>query len=141
MKKIIIADAGSTKTDWLLLSPEEGVDRMSRHTTEGINAAITPEAEIASAIADVSSREGWNGDEIEEVHFYGAGCVGEEISSRVKLRLATAWPSAEIDVQSDLLGAARALHQHKPGIACILGTGSNSCLYNGREIVSNVHSL
>lgn len=141
MKKIIVADAGSTKTDWMLISPEEGVDKMLRHTTEGINAAITPDEEIASSIADVAAREGWNGDEIEEVHFYGAGCVGDQISSRVRFRLSSAWSKAEVDVQSDLLGAARALHQNNPGIACILGTGSNSCLYDGKAIVANVPSL
>ena len=141
MKKILIADAGSTKTDWILVSPEEGASNAKRHTTTGINAAITPDADISSAIESIRSLEGWNGNDIEEVHFYGAGCVGDDINARIRLKLDSAWPGAEIDIQSDLLGAARALHDKEPGVACILGTGSNSGMYDGKQIVANVPSL
>ncbi len=141
MKKILIADAGSTKVDWLLVSPEEGADKALRHTTTGINAAMTPDEEIAKVFKDVRSHEGWSADEIDKVVYYGAGCIGGPINSRLEFKLQTAFPGALIDVQSDLVGAARALHGRNPGIACILGTGSNSCLYDGEKVVSNVPSL
>lgn len=141
MKKILIADAGSTKIDWILVSPEEGADKALRHTSAGLNAAMASDSEISEVFSSVAARDGWNGPEVEEVHYYGAGCIGDVVNSRVAIRLSALWPSAEVNVESDLLGAARALLGTSPGIACILGTGSNSCLYDGRTIISNVPSL
>ena len=76
----------------------------------------------------------------DEIHFYGAGCI-EPFKDVVREALERYFPSARVFVESDLLGAARALFGVKEGVACILGTGSNSCLYDGREIVENVPPL
>lgn len=141
MEKILIADAGSTKIDWILVSKEEGADKALRHTTAGINAAMASVEEMAEVFNIVASRDGWNGDGIGEIFYYGAGCIGGDINSRVEFKLKSAWPGATVNVESDLLGAARALFGNNPGVACILGTGSNSCLYDGQKIVSNVPSL
>lgn len=141
MNKILVADAGSTKVDWILVSPEEGVDTALRHTTLGINATMTPDKEISDIMNEIRSKKEWNADEIDRVIYYGAGCIGGPVNSRLELKLRSAFPNADVDVQSDLVGAARALHGKNPGIACILGTGSNSCLYDGDKVAANVPSL
>ncbi len=79
--------------------------------------------------------------EISAIFFYGAGIINSEKGEVVKLALQQLFPAAKIEVESDLLGAARATFQHNKGIACILGTGVNSCFYNGREINEHVPPL
>lgn len=81
------------------------------------------------------------GNDVNEIHFYGAGIINQEKGNVVKKALHILYPNAEIEVQSDLLAAARATLGNETGIACILGTGSNSCLYNGKEIVKHVPPL
>ena len=93
----------------------------------------TFEKELAPEVKDFS---------IEEVYYYGAGCLSDEICSNVSRSIAACVPGAKtISVNSDLLAAARALCGTEPGIACILGTGSNSCYYDGKEIKGNVSPL
>ena len=77
----------------------------------------------------------------KQIYFYGAGCAYENANNRMKLALESVFTTKEINISSDLLAAARALCGHEEGIACILGTGSNSCLYNGNEITENTPSL
>lgn len=88
--------------------------------------------ELAPQIADYA---------IDEVYYYGAGCVSEEVCGNVRRAIAKSVKADIIEVHTDLLAAARALCGHKPGIACILGTGSNSCYYDGKEIIDNVSPL
>ncbi len=140
MNKIIIADAGSTKIDWMLVDTEKEADTL-RHTGSGLNAALASDEEMSRIFGEAGRKDGWNDDSVSKVIYYGAGCIGGETNSRVGLRLSSIWPGAEITVESDLLGAARALHGREEGIACILGTGSNSGLYDGKTIVNNVPSL
>lgn len=78
---------------------------------------------------------------VDEIWFYGAGCSFPEKKAMVMEVLREACPLAQITIESDLLAAARSLLQHEAGIACILGTGSNSCLYDGEQIVANVSPL
>ena len=78
---------------------------------------------------------------VKEVFFYGAGCTEVEQCIVVEDALAPVFPDARVKVENDLLGAARALCGHQEGIACILGTGSNSCYYDGKKITDNVPSL
>lgn len=137
----LIADSGSTKTDWCLSSPFKGDGRGSVFATQGIN----PFHQSEMAIHDILSHELVpqlpQQAVVDEVFFYGAGCTKEK-SVIVTEALKTVFPSAtRIFVGSDMLGAARALCQHEAGIACILGTGANSCLYDGTDIVSNVSPL
>lgn len=137
---IIIADSGSTKTEWITQ------DRLSV-ITKGINPVRDTEEEILQVIGSelmpgLSSR--YDNAEftssVNEIFFYGSGCI-EPFSASVSLALAKHFPHATIHVHSDLLGAARALCGHGEGVACILGTGSNSCLCNNGDIVSNISPL
>ena len=129
---VIIADSGSTKTDWALVEKQVIVKRVK---TQGLNPVV---ADAELIIREMRKVEVDSGVNISAIRFYGAGCKGQW-SDKVRAALQTVFPQAdEIEVHSDLLGSARAVCGHEPGIACILGTGSNSCLYDGREIVANV---
>lgn len=129
----LIADSGSTKTSWVFIDNE---GRRQELETLGINPVRDTEEEIEKAVHPV--RRVWRGD--LSVFFYGAGCI-PPYSDVVRGVLERCFPQAETHVESDLLGAAHALCQGEEGIACILGTGSNSCLYDGEGIVQNVSPL
>jgi len=134
---ILIADSGSTKTDWTLL-PEATTPRRSmadsrQIQTPGINPVHqTPEAIRASLpLIELA---------VDAVYFYGAGCTADRIPLMTSL-LSEHFQSPRVEVSSDLLGAARALCGRSEGIACILGTGANSGLYDGARIVQNTPAL
>lgn len=133
----LIADSGSTKTDWCIA--EEGEIRF-RTTTEGINPFHQTEESIRHIVAGMHSSIPASFSP-EKVEFYGAGCAMPDKQMIVGRVLEGYFPKADIHVESDLLGAARAACQGKPGIACILGTGSNSCQFDGERIVANTPSL
>lgn len=136
----LIADSGSTKTSWALT---DGATR-EHFETMGINPVRDSEEDIEKIIQTFPMLEGHpspcEGKEVFFVFFYGAGCI-PPYSDVVRRVLKRRFPNAEVKVESDLLGAAHALCGHKEGIACILGTGSNSCLYDGMQIVENVSPL
>lgn len=136
-KTILIADSGSTKTDWSIVSGDQEIDRIK---TRGINPFFQTEEEISAEIRDYLIPEIKKYDSIEAVYFYGAGCASPEKNEILRRSLVHYLP-VEVEVGSDLLAAARALCGHQPGIACILGTGSNSCQYDGKEIVKNISPL
>lgn len=138
MKNILIADAGSTKIEWAIIS-EAGVEE-KRISTHGINALLADSAEIASLFSKARTLL-CQTESFKEIHYYGAGCATASICDKIFKALSETWQAGYISVSSDLLGAARALLGNQSGIACILGTGSNSCLYDGNGIVSNVPSL
>lgn len=135
---ILIADCGSTKIDWCLLDAGEVKKRVF---TGGMNAVMLTEEEMALRIAEELMPQ--LGDEpIDKVVFYGAGCIAEEVCDNVRRAISHNIPSASsIEVYTDLLAAARALCGRSAGIACIMGTGSNSCYYNGEKICDNVSPL
>ncbi|MCM1290315.1 MAG: ATPase [Prevotella sp.] len=137
MKIKLIADAGSTKVEWVLLD-SNGIVK-ERFVTEGLNALLSSKDDILKAFQEVNTHIGNTRPEL--IYYYGAGCATDLICSKISDALIQTWPEASTFVSSDLLGAARALFQDKPGIACILGTGSNSCHYNGYDIETNVPSL
>lgn len=137
----ILADSGSTKTDWLITAEDGSVITLK---TQGINpfhqseetilgiltTELIPQFSILSPTPSFSS-----------IEFYGAGCTEEKCPILHGI-LAQCFPDChDITVGSDLLGAAKALCGSNEGIACILGTGSNSCLYDGQKIVSNVSPM
>lgn len=133
----LIADSGSTHTGWclsdkgqLILELESGGINPFYQTSDEISRLIN--MEVLTKLHD------WM---IDEIWFYGAGCSFPEKKAMVADALSAAFPQAHITVESDLLAAARSLLQHEPGIACILGTGSNSCLYDGEQIIANVSPL
>ena len=133
---ILIADSGSTKTDWCVA--EDG-RILRRIQAGGINPVFLTDEELREAAAEAASLL----EDIrpEAIHFYGAGCIPTQ-TERVIRALRQAFPAAdEVEVASDMLGAARALCGRQAGIACILGTGSNSCFYDGERIVANVSPL
>jgi len=133
----LIADSGSTKTQWCLV--ENGLI-IKDILTNGINPFYQTEKEIITDLENQLLPELENST-IPEIHFYGAGCSFPEKKALVKNAILQFFPKADIEIESDLLGAARSLFQHEKGIACILGTGSNSCFYDGNEIVQNVSPL
>lgn len=132
---ILIADSGSTKTDWRAIS---GDGQVRSFSSAGINPVFMEAGEISSIVSKslLPALEG----KVDEICFYGAGVLSEEVSDKVCAALKQLFPRAECRAYSDLLGAARSLCGTSRGIACIIGTGSNSCLYNGKEIVGNVRA-
>ncbi len=133
---ILIADSGSTKTDWCLVENGQVVQRI---LTKGTNPFFQSQEEISQEVEEALLPQ-VKDYSIESVFFYGAGCAFPEKNEIVRLAIAQ-HIKAPVEVGSDLLAAARALCGKNSGIACILGTGSNSCFYNGEEIVDNVSPL
>ncbi|HHT61449.1 MAG: ATPase [Paludibacteraceae bacterium] len=134
---ILIADSGSTKTDWRLISEKEEVKSVS---TPGINPFYQTEEEIENQISTLLYPE-LMGFSVKKIFFYGAGCAFEDKKQIVKNAISVSFPKAQIEIESDLLAAARGLFLKEKGIACILGTGSNSCFYDGKNIIHNVSPL
>ncbi len=136
----LIADCGSTKINWCVLRSKKVEKQIF---TMGMNAVMLTEEEMRERLQDELMPElGDYSDKIEEVYFYGAGCISAEVCGNVCRALRSVLPGTDkIEAFSDLLAAARALCGHEPGIACILGTGSNSCLYDGNGIADNVSPL
>lgn len=134
---ILIADSGSTKTDWRVIDADNEYEQV---TTTGINPQYLDTDNIYLIFATELLPQ-LKEENISAIYYYGAGCSSPERNKRVEDALSRAFPNVPNYVDHDLLAAARALCGHKPGIACILGTGSNSCLYDGKNIIDNVTSL
>ena len=135
---ILIADCGSTKIDWCVV---ENGEVKKQVFTSGINALLMTEEQIRETLANELAQEVAE-FEIESVYYYGAGCLFDDICANVRRAIAANVPSAKtIEVHSDLVAAARALCGNQEGIACILGTGSNSCFWDGEKIADNVSPL
>ena len=133
---ILIADSGSTKTNWYYSKHEHHSEIIS---TGGINPFFRSTEDIIEELEkDLITKIN---STILKIYFYGAGIINKEKGKVVMLALQKLFPSAKIEVQSDLLAAARALFGNKKGIACILGTGTNSCLYDGENIVEHIPPL
>ena len=135
---ILIADSGSTKTDWCVVENGQPIQQIS---TQGINPFFQSEEEISNEIA-TSLLPQLKTNALDAVYFYGAGCgfpdkiamVHRAITKHLQIK-------REVEVNTDMLAVAHGLCQHEAGIACIMGTGSNSCYYDGKQIVSNVSPL
>ncbi len=134
---ILIADSGSTKTDWILTNG----DKINKQITtvgynpyyhKGDSLIVSMTKELLPNIGDKN---------IEKIFFYGSGCSSDTNCTMVKSSLWQLFPNALIEVNHDLFGAAVALLKNNKGIACILGTGSNSCLWDGKQIIENVPSV
>ncbi len=131
---ILIADSGTTKTEWCIITDNGTTESL---VTSGINP-FYQEAENISSILD---REFTSARKYDYIYFYGAGCINQEKQNIVRKSLLQIFETSNIFIGSDLLAAAHSLCQDQPGVACILGTGSNSCYYNGSEIEANVSPL
>jgi len=134
---IIIADSGSTKTNWIIADKGKVREKI---TTPGLNPNFSPSGHI-SAIVRENIKPRLEKDSRPEIYFYGSGCSDEYLCGKVREAIESITGVAHIEVHSDLLGAARGLLGNKEGIACILGTGSNSCLYDGNKIIGNIPPL
>ena len=134
---ILIADSGSTKTDWVLCNGSIIVKRIK---TQGLNPTIQSSDEIL-AVLKAELADNIDTTAPQKIFFYGAGCAYDTANDRMKQALEAVFETKEIEIHSDLLGAARALCGREEGIACILGTGSNSCLYDGKSITENTPSM
>ena len=136
---ILIADSGSTKTDWICLTGSDESMQIEIQTV-GLNPFHVSDNEIRGVLAhDVLPQLG--DTKVDAVYFYGSG-VRPEVEGRVEGLLRESFPDAQtVEAHSDLLGACRALCGDKAGIACILGTGANSCIYDGKIILHNTPAL
>jgi len=134
---ILIADSGSTKTHWSLV--EYRTVKKSIETS-GLNPYFL-NAEAVKYILQTDLVPNMVARFVKMIHFYGAGCSTENNNSMIRDSLKEYFHHADIFVYHDILGAARALHGDKEGIACILGTGCNACYYDGKQIFSLVPSL
>lgn len=133
----IIADCGSTKCDWLMVRGER--DHQLENTV-GFSPFFHTSEEIETIVREQLLGK-LSQDEVTHLWFYGTGVHDDHRAEIVAVALRKCFPKAEVEVEHDLLGAARSVCGHSAGIACILGTGSNSCYYDGKKIVDNVPSL
>ncbi len=133
---IIIADSGSTKTEWVVVDG----DRMLRSfKTLGLNPYFHGTEEAAGILREAFSQH-LDTDKTEAVFFYGAGCSSEMNQAVIHDALRVFFPNKPIEVEHDMLAAARALFGKREGTACILGTGSNACVYDGEKITEYLFS-
>lgn len=132
----LIADSGSTKTEWCLLKDEKPLI----FTSQGMSPYFTNDEGLASIIQNEVIPH-LKKSPVNEIFFYGTGCKDPRNMKRVKKVFEKIFADADVFVENDLFGAARSLCGLEKGIACILGTGSNSCYFNGKKIVENSPGL
>jgi glucosamine kinase len=134
---ILIADSGSTKTDWVFTNEN---NNRSRYRTIGYNPYFTDADNIYASLKQTLLPQ-LDASSVKTIFFYGAGCSSPDKAAVVHAALTRCFPTTTLFVKHDMLGAARALLADKPGFAAILGTGSNTCIYDGKEIAKNIDSL
>lgn len=138
----LIVDNGSTKADWCFINTKKDDITIS---TDGINPIVQPTEEIESILrsqlVQQAEKEKLCLKDISETFFYGAGCSLDMRDEMVAIIKKCVCQQAHIEVESDMLGAARALCGREKGIACILGTGANSCVYDGEKIIAHTPAL
>lgn len=135
---IVVADMGSTKTDWSFVDTDKNIVKLS---TKGFNPYFYSTEEIIVLLKSEFSKQTFNWNEITNVYFYGSGCSSKDKQRIVKNALLPFFPKAELFISHDLLASARAVCGKNKGIACILGTGANTCLFDGENIIANNPSL
>lgn len=128
----LIADSGATKAEWVLV--QNG--KKKTFFTQGISPYFLSTDQIADLIQKELAKKLKN-ITVENIFYYGTGCANPDNAKSIKAAIKRVFPKAKTEVNTDLMAAARALCGHEKGIACILGTGSNSCYFNGRKIVKN----
>ncbi len=135
---ILIADSGGSKTDWRLILKNGDIDQAS---SPGFNPYYQPIEDLKRIVEEILLPRIPAEDAVDKIYFYGAGVSSEKNQLTIKSAFLHYFPQAQIEIGWDLLAAARALCGKEPGIACIMGTGSNSCLYDGKNIIDNVANL
>jgi N-acetylglucosamine kinase-like BadF-type ATPase len=133
---ILVADSGSTKCDWLIINKGESLKTHTMGFNPFFHNTALVESELLKNVEFQKIK-----DQVKEVHFYGAGCSSIARNLVIHNALSAVFTNADINVDHDLTGAAVATCETKPGIACIIGTGSNSCYFDGDKTVENVPAL
>jgi glucosamine kinase len=133
---ILIAESGATKTDWMVCDGENVVERVQTH---GISPNFMKPDEIISVIQNdfPDSKSFAEKHDIKKIFFYGTGCGSHGTNAIISQVLRQLFGEIESEINNDILASARALCQDKAGFICILGTGSNSCFYDGKAIIEN----
>ena len=132
----LIADSGATKAEWCLLHN----GKRKTVFTQGISPYFLNTEQITDLLLKELKPKLRN-IEVDEIYYYGTGCANPINAKSVKKAVSKVFPESKVDVNHDLMAAARALCGKKKGVACILGTGSNSCYYDGKKIVKNSPGL
>ena len=132
---ILVADSGSTKVDWVAIEKDGSVVSVK---TAGINPVFITKEKIVNILE--MSLLPVIGKDVEKVYFYGAGVVSDSVGGDLELAFKEVFPGVECSAASDMLAAARALCGNKPGIACIMGTGANSCFFDGDKMKDHVNA-
>lgn len=132
----LIADSGATKAEWCLIT---GSKKKTIYT-EGISPYFLSTEQITALLQQQLAPKLKN-TVIDEIYYYGTGCASTDNARSVKKAVTSVFPGARVEVNHDLMAAARALCGRQKGLACILGTGSNSCYYDGKKIVRNSPGL
>lgn len=135
-KTILIADSGSTKTDWRLCQPD--LPEVSFKSI-GLNPFFVNDKLLQKNLKNTFPQP--IAKRVDEVFFYGAGCSNKTVIKPFLEGFQSHFPHAKINIHHDMLGASLALFGNEPGLAIILGTGSNSCLYNGQDVTANIPAL
>lgn len=149
---ILIADSGGTKTDWALVeTSDSNPNVLCQFRSQGINpfhqSIDTIDGVVSNTLLPhINSLLNHEFDKdtfkhnVHKIFFYGAGCIGNS-ASLLRRVFSENFPHTEINIESDLMAAARSTLGHEPGVACILGTGSNSCVFNGEQIIDKIPPL
>lgn len=132
---ILIAESGSTKTDWVMLRKSKSHLRFATH---GFNPNYFPVAVLEKALDELMPH--LHPSEVSKVFYYGAGCSSVEINRMIDTSLAARFDNATVEIHHDLFASARALFQNGRGIAAVLGTGSSTCLYDNHQIINTIPS-
>jgi glucosamine kinase len=135
---ILVADSGSSKTDWLLAIPQQEAQQFR---TAGLNPYFLSEKEIVKVLQDQGADLIAHAADITEIYFFGAGCSSPDRHEIISNALSVVFPKAFISVDSDLLGSAYATCGHDKGLCCVLGTGSNITYFDGENIFEGKHGL
>lgn len=143
MELVIIAEAGGTSTDWMIYDTNSGI--RETFSSCGINASVSPISTITESIGTLRNIIDSTYQEAQEldIHFYGAGCNSELSNSRITEAFKALFENyrLEIEIENDIKGASIALFGDSEGIACILGTGSATAVYDGKSILQSIPSL
>ena len=130
----LVADSGSTKTDWALI----GSDEVVLYSSPGTNPSTSTELfDLEQHCGELLARA----SEVESIHYFGAGVIDDRTRGIIQSWLGKHFNKAEFRIEGDMLGAAKATAGDSEGIVCIMGTGSNSCLYDGEKIIDNIPAL
>lgn len=132
---VLVIDSGGTKLEWRLIGPES----IDQGREDGYHPLVHPNEHLRQILMNL--KESLGSQPISQVHFYGAGCSEYKHKEVIVEELKRVFSQATLEVESDMLAAARALCGDQPGIACILGTGSNSCVFDGNSIVEQIPPL